>query len=138
MGNDRKFYIYLILFLAETVLLIWFSFLPSVPTVRTELLRGGDLEHFIAYMVYAFLFSRLMIIAQKGRRKIILLPILVGLFMGTLCETIQFFVPARVMDIIDVLVDTAGGVAGSLISLKSINFNLWLNKNLITPSKKKQ
>ncbi len=132
MGKNFKFYIYLALFLAETIVLLWFSFIPSFATVETDFMRGGDVEHFIAYLVYAFIFSRLMINLGHGKRKILLLPILAGFFVGTLCETIQLFVPTRVMDIIDVLVDTAGAMVGSWISLKSIDFKLWPNKNLLT------
>ncbi|MBN2042196.1 MAG: VanZ family protein [Candidatus Aenigmarchaeota archaeon] len=135
MENNRKFYAYLALALAETLFLLWFSFLPSVPTVRTDFLRGGDIEHFIAYLVYGLLWGRVFSHIGAGRRKVMIMPILIGFFVGTACESIQLFVPARMADIIDIAVDTAGAAFGAWISFKKIDFKLWYHKNLLKRSK---
>ncbi len=116
MGHDRKLYVFLMLVAAETVFLIAFSFLPSVPTVRTGFFRIGDIEHFIAYLIYGLLLSRALSYSGRGRRMVLIVPVIAGVVLGVSCEAIQFFVPLRTADLIDVAVDVAGSLAGSVIS----------------------
>lgn len=121
MSCGRKFYFYLLLAAAETIALVWFSFLPSVEFARTGApLRPGDLEHFVAYGVYGFLLSRLFG-HFAGRRKFLftlILPLAVGSLVGLTCETIQLFVPTRTADALDWAMDALGAFCGAALGTK--------------------
>lgn len=119
MKTDRMLYFYLSLLIIETVALFWFSFLPFVDLVDTGgLLRPGDFEHMLAYVVYGFLVSRVLGYYMRGleRWKVVLASVLIGSLVGGLCEGIQLFVPTRAGDVIDCLIDTMGSFAGALLS----------------------
>jgi VanZ family protein len=116
-----KLYIYFILALVETIVLFYFSFLPSIETVGPVLwLRPGDMEHLAAYLVYGFLLNGLFSCFIKTRKKALLASIAFGCMVGISCEAIQMFVPTRVADIWDVAADGTGVLAGSV--LKTGNF----------------
>jgi hypothetical protein len=129
MNHDKKFYAYLSLAVAETIALIWFSSIPSAEFVPTGvLLRPGDLEHFIAYSVYGFLWSRVFVnfneIRGKRENRILfglILPLLIGSVAGAACETIQLFVPTRVADMLDWAIDAFGSFFGAAIASKFKN-----------------
>ncbi|MEE9323444.1 MAG: VanZ family protein [Candidatus Aenigmarchaeota archaeon] len=114
---DRKFYVYLSLVVLETFVLLWFSFSPSVDFVRTDfpLIRLGDLEHFIAYGIYGFLLGRVFKYFFSGKKSV-LLSLVIGSFMGGLCEISQYFLPYRVGDVIDWIIDTFGSLVGGFIN----------------------
>ena len=117
MKLDNKFYVYLVLVVAETVAIFWFSFLPAVDFVETGVLRVGDLEHFIAYGVYGFLLSRVLRYFVKGW-KVVLISIVVGSVVGGLSEGVQFVLPYRVGDAVDWGVDTFGCFVGAMVGVK--------------------
>ena len=130
MKTGRKFYIYFLFALAETLALVWFSLLQSAGFVQTGgFLRLGDLEHFLAYAVYGFLWQRVFLnrhIATKGSRGPalifgIFLPLAIGSLVGAFCETMQFFVPTRVADPMDWAVDTLGSFCGAAAASKLRN-----------------
>ncbi len=81
MEIDGKFYVYLLLVVAETFVLLWFSFLPSVDFIRTGFTRLGDLEHFIAYTVYGFLLHRVFGYFFS-RRESVVFSVAVGSLVG--------------------------------------------------------
>lgn len=116
---DRKFYVYFFLVVVETFVLLWFSFLPAVDFVRTGLpfLRLGDLEHLTAYVVYGFLLGRVLRYLTKGW-KVVVFSLIVGSFVGGLCEISQHLLPYRTGDVIDWGVDTLGSFVGGFLSSK--------------------
>jgi len=121
MARERRFYIYLSLAIAETIALVWFSFLPSVGFIGVGApLRPGDLEHLAAYSVYGFLLSRVFGFLGKGKKILftLVLPLMVGSCVGVACETIQLFVPTRVADALDWLIDTLGSLLGAVLASK--------------------
>ena len=122
--RDRVFYIYLLLAIAETSVLLWFSFAPSVDFVRTGFMRLGDLEHLIAYAVYGFLLAKVLGYFARGW-KVVLFSLILGTFVGGFSEAVQHFLPYRVGDVADFFIDSAGTAAGALISSK---FKISLNK----------
>jgi VanZ family protein len=117
MEWDKKFYVYLSLVVLESLALFWFSFAPSVDFVRTGVLRLGDLEHLIAYTVYGFLLSRVLRYFVKDWR-VVLFSLIIGSFVGGLCEGVQYFLPYRVGDVADWFLDTLGSFIGASISSK--------------------
>ncbi len=117
MKKDKKFYIYLSLVILETFVLLWFSFLPSVDFIRTGFLRLGDLEHFVAYAVYGFLLHRVSKYFLGGKESL-LLSLVIGSFLGGMCETIQYLLPYRIGDVIDWGIDTLGSFVGGFVSSK--------------------
>lgn len=129
MKADKKFYVYLSLAIAETIVLLWFSFIPSISFVPSGgFLRLGDLEHFVAYSVYGFLWSGGFAVFNKIRKKeknrilfSLVLPLAIGSLVGALCETIQFFVPTRTADMFDWSADTLGSFFGAAIASKFKN-----------------
>lgn len=117
MKRDRKFYIYLLLAVSETLVLLWFSFLPSVDFVRTGFLRLGDLEHLISYAVYGFLLQRVFRYFFTGKESVIF-SIVIGSFLGGFCEISQHFLPYRIGDVADWGIDTLGSFVGGFVSSK--------------------
>jgi len=125
MVRGNRFYIFLSLVIAETITLLWLSFLPSVPAVRTGIFRLGDLEHLIAYAVYGFLLNRVFSYNSRTKKQqllfAVILPFAVGSLVGGVCETIQLFVPTRVADVLDWGIDTFGSLAGAAVISKFKN-----------------
>jgi VanZ family protein len=117
--KDKRFHIYLFLAILETGFLIYFSFLPSVSIARPAFIfRLGDIEHFVAYFVYGFLLNRVFRYYVNSIRKVIILSFVIGVLVGGLNETIQFFVPFREADVTDVIVDGSGSFFGSYVGSK--------------------
>jgi len=108
------------LFVAESAFLIYMAFQPgyAVPTFHFPFLRGGDLEHFLAYLVYGFLGFRTFSL-RFGSRKSLLASLLFCSLFGGLTEGIQAFVPTRFADPADWLLDAIGSCAGIAISSKT-------------------
>jgi VanZ family protein len=117
MEIDRKFCVYLLLAVADTLVLFWFSFLPSVDFVRTGFLRLGDLEHFIAYTVYGFLLQRVFG-CFFSRKESVVFSVVIGSLVGGICEVSQHLLPYRVGDAVDWGIDTVGSFLGGLMSSK--------------------
>jgi hypothetical protein len=126
MAKPGKFHFYLSLALAETIALVWFSSIPSAGFVGTGgLLRTGDLEHFVGYAAYGFLWSmafaaRTRTFKTKGSAILytVVLPAVLGALVGASCELIQIYVPTRVADPLDFAIDAAGSLCGALAAAK--------------------
>jgi VanZ family protein len=71
--------------------------------------------HFVEYGVITFLFYRAWRPLDDGG--VLTLPILAGLIVGTLEEWFQWFIPARIGEVRDVLLNGAAIVSGLLFSL---------------------
>lgn len=102
-----------VLFAAETMFLFYMALQPgyAIPAVRIPFLRGGDLEHFIAYLVYGFLAFRTFSMRFQKRESILVSVAWTMLFAG-LTEGMQGFVPTRFADPADWLVDVMGSLVG--------------------------
>jgi VanZ family protein len=117
MIYDKKFYVYLSLVIAETLVLLWYSFVPAIDFVRTGFTRLGDLEHLIAYVVYGFLLQRVLGYFFSRKRSLVL-SFVIGSLVGGFCEIVQYFLPYRTGDAIDWGIDTLGSFLGGIISSK--------------------
>ena len=118
--NYLREHIFGIILFAESVFLVYMALLPSgaVPSAPGFLfLRGGDLEHFIAYVIYGFLMERTLgsmkIIKNRYAKALVLASFFA---LGT--ELLQAFVPSRYPDVLDWLVDSIGCAIGSYVSDK--------------------
>jgi len=80
--------------------------------------------HFVEYGVITFLFYRAWRPLDDGG--VLTLPILAGLIVGTLEEWFQWFIPARIGEVRDVLLNGAAIVSGLLFSL-AIDPPAWWN-----------
>lgn len=78
-----------------------------------EIIR--KLAHFMEYMLVGFLSYGIAVMWIEKQRTGFWLVLLQLVVSGTLDELHQYFVPGRYASFTDVLIDTAGGVAGILI-----------------------
>ena len=114
MLKKYGFHIFLLLLIAESCVLIYYSLLPGFgPVVEVEGFRLGDIDHFAAYLVYGILIERTLSY-KMGSKRFLIAFIWASLF-GGLCEFLQGLVPFRVMDPIDWTVDSLGALTGILI-----------------------
>jgi len=120
--NLSKKTIYVYLLVLETAALFWFSLTPPIVMIKTGLFRTGDIEHFIAYSVYGFLWLKSLYIWKgkkfEGKKRLILFSVLMGSAIGGLLEVMQYFVPYRTADMLDWAVDAIGSLAGALPASK--------------------
>ena len=84
-------------------------------------LRMGDIEHFIAYVLYALIAARIARYYTHGW-KVFVIPFVACALFGGLCEFIQVFVPQRTGDYMDFFVDVAGSGIGSAVGFKFKTF----------------
>jgi VanZ family protein len=123
MGMDSKKIqsAVVLLFVAESMFLVYMAFQPgyAVPSFHIPFLRGGDMEHLLAYLVYGFLALGAFARRFMGRELILLAIGWCCLFAG-LTEGIQAFVPSRFADPADWVVDVLGSSAGILVSRKDV------------------
>jgi VanZ family protein len=103
------------LFVAESIFLIYMALQPgyAVPTFHFPFFRGGDFEHFLAYLVYGILGYATFSPRLGQARGLALSLVFCGLFAG-LTEGMQAFVPTRFADPTDWVVDVLGSSAGIL------------------------
>jgi len=109
------------MFAAESIFLIYMALQPgyAVPTFHFPFFRGGDMEHFLAYLVYGILgYGTLSPRLGQGAGLAASLAFC-GLFAG-LTEGMQAFVPTRFADPVDWAVDVLGSSAGILASRKDV------------------
>ena len=114
ISNRTKLKIAAVFFLIETVLLFYFS-VASLPAAEPAPgLRLGDMEHFVAYLIYGILAERVLSYT-KFRNHRWSLALLIAVAVGGLNEVIQAFVPGRVTDVLDFAYDGAGAIVGVTI-----------------------
>lgn len=105
------------LIVLESALLIYMSLQPSynVPTVPTwGFFTNGDLEHLAAYIIYGFLLERGLKYAGMKKHRY-LVAIVAASFFAAGTEMIQGFVPTRIADPVDWVIDTVGVVFGVFV-----------------------
>ena len=85
-------------------------------------LRTGDTDtdvvesfHFVEYGLVTFLFYRVW--RASGDVSVFVLPVLAGLLVGALDEWLQWFVPSRVGEMRDIVLDGVAVVCGLLFSV---------------------
>ena len=94
----------------------------AVPTLHIPFFRGGDLEHFLAYMVYGFLGYRTFFLKYSKKESLLISLAFCSLF-GAFTEGMQAFVPTRFADPADWLVDVMGSSAGIAMAAKTRLFS---------------
>ena len=103
------------------IFILYFSLSPGFKPMETKLGRKGDIEHFTAYMIYALLLERTMKfrpVSRKHRRFAI--AVLLASALGGTAEILQGYVPYRVSDPIDWIIDTSGAIIGISLMLPLI------------------
>ena len=110
-----------LLFAAESIFLIYMAFQPgyAIPAFHFPFLRGGDGEHFLAYLAYGFLAYGAFSLKIRDRKALLLSLVWAGFFAGV-TEGIQAFVPTRFADPADWVVDVIGAGAGVCISRRGV------------------
>ena len=108
-------WLWTVLFTAETAFLLYMAVQPStsVPGFHLPFFRGGDFEHFLAYLVYGILGYKTFSL-RFGPEKGFQAALLVCCLFGGITEGIQMFVPTRTADLVDWLVDALGAGTGVL------------------------
>jgi VanZ family protein len=114
---ERNKSLFTVLFAAESLFLVYMALQPgyAVPTFHMPFLRGGDLEHFLAYLIYGFLAFRTFGQRLAGRRLALAALGWCMLFAG-FTEGLQAFVPTRFADPADWVVDVMGSGVGILLT----------------------
>jgi hypothetical protein len=112
----HEFRIVSALVLIESIVLVYFSLQTgeAVGQVSYLYFNSATLGHFIAYLVYGGLLTRMF----SGNGKAPYLAVIVGAAFGLLNEMIQSGVPGRSMSMIDVAVNAAGALVGSFVSAR--------------------
>ena len=102
-----------LLFVAEGAFLLYMAFQPSsaVPSLGFPFLRNGDLEHFLAYLLFGILGYRTFSTRFSPKDSLLISLAFCSLYAG-FTEGIQMYVPTRVADPLDWVVDSIGSVAG--------------------------
>lgn len=107
--DDRmknKIRIYRTIFFAYIIVVLILSVIPSPEGLRI----GGDkLKHVMAFVVFTFL----IFISYKDMKFVYIF--LWGLGFGILIEFIQYFVPWRSTEMLDVLADVGGIMIGLIV-----------------------
>ena len=100
----------------------WASLVP-VPEGLPEFWEIDKAYHFAAYAAMGWLWVRAMSPKEglKNPRAVIIAGVAAFLF-GALMEVLQSFVPERNPDLIDAIVNGAGGVTGAFISNRVFAF----------------
>jgi len=94
------------------------SSLPA-PHQKLPLPQADKVLHFFAFMLLTMLaYGTLRESKVKGKARIILWAITVGIIYGALDEIHQFYVPGRECSFWDWLADAAGAAIGAIIACK--------------------
>ena len=104
-------------------LVVWIAIifgLSSIPNVSPENVRfpswTDKFAHFFEYMVFALLYYRGLSYDRKVRKLLyFLLVLMTGFALAGLDEYYQSFIPGRDSDVMDILADLTGVVAGTAI-----------------------
>jgi VanZ family protein len=100
----------------KTTFILYTVFIAGVSLVPSELSPDISLwdkgSHFIAYMIFALIASGV----SRNKKTLAYLSLGIIIYSGIL-ETVQSIVPGRMMSGRDLLANTLGVVAGSLLSL---------------------
>ncbi len=94
-----------IIFIAYCTIILYLSFTPQT----VEVANSDKLNHFLAFSVYAFLF---FLAYSKNFIKIFLAVLLFGSFI----EFVQYFLPYRSCDLLDIIADCIGGITGYIVT----------------------
>ena len=108
-----KKYLYLSLSIIETALLIYLSVQPYKTAVMKPLLpmmRSGDIEHFLAYSIYAMLLINTSRAFNKSERYFLFF----GLIIASFTEAVQTIVPNRYGELMDMLINYFGLFIGTI------------------------
>jgi len=106
------------LFACESVFLFYMALQPryAVPSIGMPFLRGGDLEHFLAYLAYGILACGTFSLKIRDRKKAALATLAWCALYGGIIEGMQAFVPSRLADPLDWVADVLGSGAGVLVA----------------------
>jgi VanZ family protein len=91
---------------------VWFSVLEATGNPDVDVVQRF---HFVEYGVITFLFYRAW--RRLGDPAILVMPVLAGLLVGTADEWLQWFIPNRVGEIADILLNGIAIGCGLLFSL---------------------
>lgn len=106
-------------FILDTFASLGINLNESFGNFASIIIRKG--AHFTEYMILSFLIYNVITDYIKVNKKVYIYTIL-GVFVYAVTDEIhQLFVPGRAGMIQDVMIDTSGGLAGSLILMIKIN-----------------
>ena len=107
-----------LLFAAETLFLFYMALQPgyAVPSLGMPFLRGGDFEHFLAYLAYGLLAYGTFSLKIRDRKRALIFSLAWCAFYGGITEGMQAFVPTRVADPLDWMADVLGAGAGIVLA----------------------
>ena len=99
---------------------------PLEQIIPEKALAYFDFEHFIyhiiEYAILSFLLYRALKITSKNPQ---ILAILITILYGIIDELHQYFVPGRILSIVDILID----LFGAIVMQSVVNIYNWFNEN---------
>jgi len=115
MNNMYKLCITSFLFIAETIMLFYFS-IATGPSAQTVVeFNVGDILHVLGYLVYAILAERMLNYTRFKQHRW-QLAFLIAVAVGGINEVLQSFIPGRYTDVMDFIYNAIGAVIGVLIT----------------------
>ncbi len=123
MKAKNKFGFVFLLFIAESIFLIYYSVIPATgtPFERPVFLFQDIIIHFFAYLVYGILAERVINLGGfKGIKNSILTALIIGSVFGAFTEILQAFTPTRIASLTDWVVDILGSGIGGYLSAKKL------------------
>jgi len=74
--------------------------------------------HGLNYLILAFIVANTLALETKWQN--MLFSFLYAFTLGLIIEILQYFIPYRNFDVIDILCNFAGGLSGCLLSIKTV------------------
>lgn len=102
----------------------YFSLTPQIPNINPDWPNGDKLHHFLSYLIVTFWF---MLISLPSSNTLILSAFFA---LGLIMEILQFFLPYRSFDFLDILANGGGCFLAFLLGNTRLAFSLLaLEKN---------
>ena len=121
MVNENKFIRFLVyqapaIVLALVIFIL--SSIPDLPSPKLEIKFHDKIAHFFIYAILGLLISRAFLNQHRfprWRKSHTLIALILGVLYGISDEYHQLYVPGRSADVLDVVADSLGVIAGVII-----------------------
>lgn len=107
------------------ILVIFFLSVITVPSDISYTLplfpHKDKVAHFVMYGVFAFLLLRALNSSGKDRSNLKIKVIIIAFSYGVMMEIVQYFIPARSFEVMDIVANGFGAVGGQMFLKRKIS-----------------